>query len=139
MLKGRSNGQGFSLIEMIVVLAILAVLVTLAMPSYQASLRKARRVEGKFFLHALMMAEERYHGNFNRYTSDLGPKGLAQPEVSLPRGYYTVSRLDLELSAQFIRIAVSPQGVQSDDPCGELTLDSTGLFQAYGGPVDECG
>ena len=137
--KQKGTGQGFSLIEMIIALAVLVILVSVAVPSYQSSLRKARRAEGKAFLHTLMMAQERYHGSFNRYTANAGPAGLAQPDASPPRGYYLVSSLDLEAGGQFVRITVSPQGAQVGDPCGDLMLDSTGLFQASGGPTEECG
>lgn len=139
MRNRKGARRGFSLIEVIVVLAILAILATVAVPSYQSSLRKARRAEGKAFLHILMMAEERYHGNFNRYASDAGPGGLAQPEMSPPHGYYVVSRVDLATNGQFVRITVSPRASQAGDSCGDLILDSTGLFRASGGPTEECG
>ena len=139
MRKGNSARRGFSLIEVIVVLTVLAILTAIAVPSYQSSLRKARRAEGRAFLHILMMAEERYHGSFNRYAADAGPGGLAQPSLSPPHGYYAVSRVELGAGGQFVRIIVSPRGVQAGDFCGDLILDSTGLFQTTGGSVEECG
>jgi type IV pilus assembly protein PilE len=126
------------LIELVVALAIVAILVALAMPSYQSALRKARRAEGKTFLHTLMMAEERHHASFNRYTAESGPKGLALPPVSQPGGYYALSRLDLGANAQTVRIVVSPQDAQALDSCADLSLDSTGLFAASGASADEC-
>ena len=137
MSKAARDGAGFSLIEMIVVLASLAILAAIALPSYQASIRKARRAEGREYLHTLMMAQERYHGNFNRYAADL--ESLGMPDASQPGRYYALSRVDLGAGAQVVKIAVSPQGGQAADSCGDLTLDSTGRFKATGAVSDECG
>ena len=136
--KGNKHCRGFGLIELIAALAIIAILTALAVPTYQSALRKARRAEGRAFLHTLMMAEERHHAGFNRYTAESGPKGLALPAISQPGGYYALSRLDLGASAQTVRIVVSPQGAQALDSCADLSLDSTGLFAATGASVEEC-
>lgn len=137
-MHGRSrNTAGFSLIEMIMVLAMIAILAVVALPSYQTSIRKARRVEGREYLHGLMMAQERYHANFNRYAADLG--SLGQPDASQPGGYYALSEIDVSAGAQFVRIAVAPQNAQAADSCGEMTLDSAGRSGASGGSSDECG
>ena len=138
MRAGRADCLGFSLIEIVVVLALLAILAAFAMPSYQASVRKARRVEGKAFLHTLMMVQERHFASFNRYTADTGPKGLNLPKSSQPGGYYILFGLDLSADAQWLKITVSPQGAQASDPCGDLSLDSTGLYAASGSAAEEC-
>jgi type IV pilus assembly protein PilE len=131
--------SGFSLIELVIALAIVTILAAIAIPSYQGHVRKARRNEGKVFLHTLMMAQERYYANFNKYSAQSGPGGLAQPDASQPNGYYAVARIDLDGSGQFVRVTLSPQGPQAGDFCGDLALDSTGLFQASGGLADVCG
>ena len=136
MNKKWHNAPGFSLIELIVVLAMIAILAAIAVPSYTASIRKARRAEGKEYLHELMMAQERYHANFNRYAADL--RSLGQPVASQPGGYYAFSRVDVSGGAQFVRISIAPQGGQTADSCGDLTLDSTGSFKAMGASADEC-
>lgn len=128
---------GFSLVELTAVLAAIAILAAMALPSYQASIRKARRAEGREYLHVLMMAQERYHANFNRYAAD--PGSLGQPDASQPGGYYALSRIDVSAGTQFVRIAVTPQRGQATDSCGDLTLDSTGRFEAAGASADECG
>ena len=136
------NGRkccGFSLIELAVVLVVLASIACIALPSYQTAVRKARRAEGKAFLHTLMMTEERHHAGFNRYTADVGAAGLALPTASQPGGYYALSRLDLGANAQTVRIVVSPQRAQAADSCGDLILDSTGMASASGGPAEDCG
>ena len=138
MRAGKADCLGFSLIEMVVVLTLLAILAAFAIPSYQASVRKARRVEGKAFLHTLMMAQERYYAGFNRYTADTGPKGLNLPASSQPGGYYLLFGLDLSGDAQRLKITVSPQGAQATDSCGDLRLDSTGLYAASGSAAEEC-
>ena len=139
MRKGRAGHCGFSLIELVAALAVVAILATVAVPAYQNSIRKARRAEGKTFLHILMMAEERHYAGFHRYTSDVGTKGLALPVVSQPGGHYALSRVEVSSGDQFVRILVSPQGAQVADACGALSLDSTGMLETYAGAADECG
>lgn len=138
MRAGRADCLGFSLVEVVVVLALLAIAAALAIPSYLASVRKARRTEGKAFLHTLMMAQERHYASFNRYTAETGPRGLSLPASSQPAGYYLLLGLELSADAQWLKITVSPQGAQAADLCGDLSLDSTGLYAASGAAAEEC-
>jgi type IV pilus assembly protein PilE len=134
----RGKSAGFSLIELVVALAVIAVLAAIALPSYQASMRKSRRTEGKVLLQTVLAAEERYYVNFNHYTADTGSAGIATAKESLPSGYYALTKLDLGAGAQSVIATVSPRNAQQDDACGDLTLDSTGHRDATGASAAEC-
>lgn len=67
----RYATSGFSLIELMVVMAVIAVLVTIALPRYQGSLDNAKLVTLKSNLRAMRDSIDRYHGDKGRYPASL--------------------------------------------------------------------
>jgi type IV pilus assembly protein PilE len=63
------RNSGFSLIELMVVVTIIAILGAIAVPTYQSSVRKSRRAEAKTALMDLAAREERYYATQNVYTN----------------------------------------------------------------------
>jgi type IV pilus assembly protein PilE len=122
-LSKLSKQVGFTLLELMIVIAIVAILVTIALPAYNRYFFRARRVEGKDFLLQVAAAEERYFTNFNQYvgtTAALGyPSGTSQPN-----GYYLVT-VTAFAGGTFSLQAV-PQLVQATDACGTLFINSLG-------------
>lgn len=127
----RQKVTGFTYIELAIVVAVVAILALITMPSYLSSIEKTRRVEGKILLDQTMAAEERHYSSSNRYSGEIGTGGLGMPEVS-QAGYYRVSAIRIENEGQYAEITVSPQGAHARDPCGDLILDSTGRRSATG-------
>lgn len=68
-MKHISNG--FTLIELMSCVAIIAILAAIAMPSYQSYVAKGRRADGRAALMALLQAQEQYRANCPRYASTL--------------------------------------------------------------------
>ncbi|MGH7231640.1 MAG: type IV pilin protein [Nitrospiraceae bacterium] len=89
----RAGRQGFTLIEVMVVLAILAILIVIAGVSYRASIEKAKAVEAEIALHEVNRLENLYHQTHSQYSSDLKAIGYAP---SPPLKYYA---LEVELKA----------------------------------------
>ncbi len=74
-MKGMT--QGFNLLELMIVLAIVAFLSVLAMPSFMKFFAKAKRTEAYTQLRSLYMAEKIYFAEKGKYTTNLsGPDGL---------------------------------------------------------------
>jgi type IV pilus assembly protein PilE len=77
----KRNAKGFTLIELMITLAILAILVTIGYPLYNVQLEKARRVDARGALGKLAMAQERHYAMFGSYATSVGqlnfgPDGL---------------------------------------------------------------
>src|SRR4051812_18901770 len=63
----RKHQPGFTLIEVMITVAIVSILASIAYPSYQESVRKAKRTEGRAALMQLLQQEERYYSQHNSY------------------------------------------------------------------------
>ena len=99
---------GFTLIEALVAVAVLAILTSVALPSFMDSIRKGRRADAVAALAAVQQAQERWRSNRNAYTTELtaepddDPPGLALPDASA-KGYYAITVDDaLEGGARFV-------------------------------------
>lgn len=80
------NNKGFSLIELMVVVAIIGVLSAIGIPQYAKFQAKSRQTEAKSHLNSLFVALVSYKGEWNQYTVDLRTLGFA---VSGTRLRYT--------------------------------------------------
>lgn len=69
--------RGFTLIEVMIVVVIVAILAAVAIPSYQNSIQKTRRADAKETLTRVAAAQERYFFTNNKYASDLTELGFA--------------------------------------------------------------
>jgi len=120
--SGQKHTQrGFTLIEMVIVVAIVGLLAAIAYPSYQNQVIKSRRTDAKSALLNLSNQMEQYRYENNSYPASIG---LVLPSTVSRGGHYqlaitAVNDTRYELSAQ-------PRGAQvADTDCGAFTLDST--------------
>ena len=137
--------NGFTLIELMVVVAIIAIITAVGYPSYQDHLRKARRTEGKSaLLRAIQLEERAYTSSFDgRYTTDLGPLfGLAagaavrSGENPAEGSYDLVAAPDPATGSdlqQGVLVTATLRSPFTDPDCGNLTLSSAGVRGIVGG------
>ncbi|HSX60403.1 MAG TPA: type IV pilin protein [Tahibacter sp.] len=128
----REKHQGFTLLELMIVVAIIAILAAFALPSYQRYGQRARRADGKELLMRVAAAQERYYTNFNRYaTSPLtAPTSLGLSTLTSERGYYSVSSANGATgdTQSYVLSATPVAGTnQAGDQCGTLTINNTGV------------
>ena len=112
--------NGFTLIELLVVLAIVALLTGMALPLYQQAQQRGQRGLAKLTLLQAAHWLERAASNQGQYPAEKDvPTSLLRPE-----GLHY--QLNLSSSAQSFVLTAQPSGAQDGDPCGSLTLSSTG-------------
>jgi type IV pilus assembly protein PilE len=149
--RGSLAPGGFTLIEVMVVLAIAGILAAMAYPGYAQHVIRTRRTEGQAALQALMQQQERYFTQHNRYTAFGAAAGTADAQLfrwwsggSAATSAYEIEgrACDGEDIADCIQLIATPGTARVDstyrDPsCERLILTSTGLRQATG-PAARC-
>ena len=155
-MRKRDGAAGFTLIELMVVVVVLAVLVAVAYPSYQDHIRKAKRAEAKAALLKTAQVLERWYSDRSTYgttpappatppwtTIDLAPLyalGLGATVYSGEnaadnKSSYTItasSPAGCPVDACFL-ITATPNAPFVDPVCGTFTLTSTGQRASAGG------
>ncbi|MFA5684609.1 MAG: type IV pilin protein [Lysobacteraceae bacterium] len=118
----RPAGQhGFTIIELMIVVAILAILTAIAVPAYNDQVRKARRADGKAVGMEMVQALERFHTANNTYVG-FGGTPINSPATGT--AFYVVTAGSLTATAY--TVTMTPQGGQTADTCGTMTITSTG-------------
>lgn len=121
-----SKQRGFTLIELMVVVAIIAIVAAVAVPSYLRYSIRARRVDGQNLLMRVADAQERYYSTNNRYGSLDDLEYTAAGKKS-EHGYYQVSLDPASDGTTYTAIASPVAGSpQAQDDCETLTISNTG-------------
>ena len=121
--------HGFTLIELMVAVAIVAVLTAIALPGYTQHIRKSRRAEAKTALLDFAARQERFLSTNNVYTSapdSLGYVGAFPVDVLSGSTVYYRIDVTLPTSTSFSATA-APTGAQAGDTCGTYTLNQLGV------------
>ena len=129
----RSLARGFSLIELMVVVVVIAILAAVAYPNYRESTLKSRRGQAKADLVEIAQILERKHTVNNSYEGPVPPLS----DSSALR-YYDFTPATLAAGAQAFTLTAAPKGGQTADACGTLTLSHTGQKGQSGGTAAEC-
>jgi type IV pilus assembly protein PilE len=155
----QAQQNGFTLIELMVVVAIIGIIAAIAYPSYTESMRKSRRADAEGSLLLLANGLERFFTVNNSYCDTATVNGLVAaantcgvagtldtgiplPAISgipnNPTAFYEIS-ISAMPDATTYTLQATPVGAQAADRCGNLTLTSVGVkgFDAPG-TLAEC-
>ncbi|MEZ5464614.1 MAG: type IV pilin protein [Lysobacteraceae bacterium] len=125
--------KGFTLIELMIVVAVIAMLVAIAYPAYTDQVTRTRRSEGKAAAVQMAAALERCYTINNAYNNAAcAPLAVA---VGSENNHYSVSAV---VAATTFTVTAAPQGGQAsaDAACGSLSVTSAGAKTASGGGAD---
>lgn len=118
----RNLMLGFTLIELMVTVVVIAILASIAFPSYQDYVMRSRRTDGKGFLLSTQQNVERAYTDMNSYASAVGFIGASG--VTSPEGFYQVTVAASTTSTYSLNSA--PQGAQASDKCGTFVITEAG-------------
>ena len=134
---GHVCERGFTLIEVMIVVAIVAILATIALPSYQDSVRKSRRADAVLALQRIQIEQEKFRAECPSYaagfhtarvcTTTSPVSYLLRLANTSPDGYYGLSLAGSATSFTATATAVTGTSQASDTGCTVLTLAVTGL------------
>ena len=141
MTKYRSHG--FTLIELMIALAVLGIITAIAYPGYQDQVRKTKRTDAIIALTEAAQLQERWFTQSGSYTSDIARIGGSTSgngnytiSVSIPTGATCSS------GSKFYcyNLTATPQGTQANDnTCKNFSLNHTGKKEISGtGSASDC-
>lgn len=128
----RAARQGFTLVEVMVVVVIVAVLLAIALPAYQEFSKRSRRGDAVASLLQLSLAQEKWRANHTSFgaLADVW-SGMASRE-----GHYLMAVI--ENTGETFVITASPRagGPQAGDDCGTYAMNQEGPLHGatYAGP-----
>jgi len=115
--------RGFTLIELMIVVAVLSIIVAIGYPSYLEHVKKSRRVEGMGNLLELADRMERAYSDRGFYPTSLSEVNVA---TITDGGYYTLAIVTANNVSFQVSAAPTSLGKQNEDSCQTFTLTSLG-------------
>ncbi len=131
----RPRSGGFTLIELVVAMVIVAILAAIAIPGYTSYVRKGRRTDAKSALLDMASLEERYFSLNNKYSTTATDFGYTAFPVTIGSSStldYQVITPTMQLPSSTAPASYTLQAnaygdQQNDTQCATFTLDSTGV------------
>jgi type IV pilus assembly protein PilE len=145
--RNPARSRGFTLIEVMIVVAIVAILAAIAYPSYLESVRRSRRAEARAQLMEAAQYMQRFYSQNDSFKFSIASPGTAMtlpPALqSVPRQGAQTYKIDLVThTPSAFTLEAAPTGAMVGDRCGKLRLDNTGkrdiTGQKAGVTTDDC-
>ena len=129
-MNGTRKPTGFTLIEVLITVAIVAILTTVALPSYRDHLRTSRRGEAQAFLMAVAAREQQFLMDTRAYANSVAT-------VAIPIPANVGAAYDIAIAAAIgppptFSVSATPKASTDQllEKCGTLTIDQTGTKTA---------
>ncbi len=121
----RGSKAGFTLIELMIVVAVIGILAAIAYPSYQDYVHKAKRAEAHAALLNIQLAQEKWRASHTSFTTALTtahPNGLGLAATTAEGDYSLAITAASAVGYTLTASAVSGKSQASDTGCTVLTL-----------------
>jgi type IV pilus assembly protein PilE len=115
----RRSNRGFTLIEIMIVTAIIGILITIGYPSLTEYVNKGRRADAVGLLSDQAQILERFYSKGSVYTGVTG--------LSAGNDYYTITRTIITDQAFLVTAVRKPGTAMAADKCGDFTITNTGV------------
>jgi type IV pilus assembly protein PilE len=134
--RGRAV-RGFTLIELMITVAIIAILAAVALPSYQDYVRKSRRADAQSFMSEVVARQQHWLVDRRAYAASItdapASNGLGMTIPTNVASYYTVTlATDNTTNPPSFTVTGTPAGSQATEKCGTLTINQSGTKTASG-------
>lgn len=128
------KAKGFTMIELMIVVAIMAILAAIAIPSYRKYVIRANRTEAVSALTDLSNREERFFYSNNRYTSGIAADLNGTSTMGTKDYTFAVVASAASVSPPTYAITATPVGVQLQDDaeCQSMSVNNIGVRSSTG-------
>ena len=128
----KHEAQGFSLIELMIVVAIIAILMAVAWPSYSNHVLKTRRATAAACLQERAQFMERF------YTTQMTYVGAPAPAQCADIGNFYTIKFDANPTSKAYTLIAEAKGAQLKDKCGDLSLTAQGVRGSEKLSAEQC-
>jgi type IV pilus assembly protein PilE len=131
------TARGFTLIELMIVVAIVAILAGLGYPSYLEYVRKSRRADAQSFMSEVVARQQHWLVDRRAYATSItaapADEGLGMTVPANVSSHYTLTlTTDNATNPPSFTLSAVPAGSQAGEKCGTLGIDQRGVKTASG-------
>ena len=118
------KSAGFSLIELMITVVIIAIVTSIALPSYREHVKRTMRTDATSTLLRLAAEQEKFYISNNTYTDDIADLDITGTD----EGLYTLAISSTDLIVTFIGTATAKTGESQagDSACKSFSIDANG-------------